>query len=251
MKRRVGAAAAILASLLAITPARGEDLLVSAAASLTDALTELGAAFQRRTGDHVAFSFGASSDLARQIEAGAPADVFFSADAARMDQLEHAGLVDPSERRDVLSNTLVVIVPADAKTTIAAPDDLAKVEHLVLANPESVPAGVYARTWLQSRGLWERVKDRVVPALDVRAALAAVEAGHGDAGIVYATDAAITKRVRVAYRVPREQGPPIVYVLAPLKASKKPGARTLAAFLAFHDAAATYERYGFIVLPAT
>jgi molybdate transport system substrate-binding protein len=232
-------------------PARAAELLAFAAASLTDAMTELGKAFEQRGGDTVRFSFGASSDLARQIQAGAPADVFFSADSARMDLLEQAGLVDKADRRDVLSNDLVVIVPADAKTTITGPADLAKLEHLVLANPDSVPAGVYARTWLQSLGFWDRVKDTVVPTVDVRAALAAVDAGHAEAGIVYATDAAVTKGVRVAYRVPREQAPPIVYVLAPLKASKNPAAPELVRFLSSHDAAATYQRFGFIVLPGT
>jgi len=245
-------AATLLVLLLGwCAPARAAELLAFAAASLTDAMTELGKAFEQRSGDPVRFSFGASSDLARQIQAGAPADVFFSADAARMDQLEQAGLVDKADRRDVLSNDLVVIVPADAKTTITGPADLTKLEHLVLANPDSVPAGVYARTWLQSLGFWDRVKDKVVPTVDVRAALAAVDAGHAEAGIVYATDAAITKGVRVAYRVPREQAPPIVYVLAPLNASKNPAARELVRFLASPDAAATYRRLGFIVLPGT
>jgi len=241
----------ILATLLvAAAPARGEELLVFSAASLTDALTELGAAFERRGGDRVLFSFGASSDLARQIEAGAAADVFFSADAARMDAVERAGLVDSTERRDLLSNVLVVIVPHDAKTAIATPEDLSTLARLALANPEAVPAGVYARTWLQSLGLWERLKDKVVPTVDVRAALAAVEGAHADAGIAYATDAAVSKRVRVAYRVPRAQGPPIVYVLAPLKASKKAAARAFVRFLASPAAAPTWKRFGFLVLPA-
>jgi molybdate transport system substrate-binding protein len=254
MRASRGRRAATLLLVLVLgwcAPARAAELLAFAAASLTDAMTELGKTFEQRSGDMVRFSFGASSDLARQIEAGAPADVFFSADAARMDQLEQAALVDKADRRDVLSNDLVVIVPADAQTTITGPADLTKLEHLVLANPDSVPAGVYARTWLQSLGFWDRVKDEVVPTVDVRAALAAVDAGHAEAGIVYATDAAITKGVRVAYRVPREQAPPIVYVLAPLKASKNPAARELVSFLASHDAAATYQRLGFIVLPGT
>lgn len=249
-RRTTFLAMALASALVAAVPARGEEVLVFAAASLTDALKELGAAFERRGVDRVSFSFGASSDLARQIKAGAPADVFFSADAARMDEVQQAGLVDAGERRDVLSNVLVVVVPHDARTTIAAPADLTKLARLALANPESVPAGVYARTWLQSLGLWERVKDKVVPTLDVRAALAAVEAAHADAGIVYATDAGISKRVRVAYRVPRDQGPPIVYVLAPLEASKKRAARELVRFLGSRDAAPTWERFGFLVLPA-
>jgi len=231
------------------TPGRAADLTVFAAASLTDALTELGHTFGKRYREHVMFSFGASSDLARQIKAGAPADVFFSADVTRMDEVTQAGLVDPAARRDVLSNQLVIVVPEGSTATIAGPNDLTRLTWIALANPESVPAGVYARTWLTSLGLWDQMKAKVVPTLDVRAALAAVEAAHAEAGIVYATDAAISKRVRVAYRVPREQGPPIVYVLAPLKNATSPVAGRLAAFLASRDAATVYQRFGFIVLP--
>jgi molybdate transport system substrate-binding protein len=251
MSRRASVVAVVLTGLLSVAvPARGEELLVLAAASLTDVLQDLGAAFERRGGGRVRFSFGASSDLARQIVAGAPADVFFSADTARMDEVERAGLVDAAARRNVLSNVLVVIVPDAAPTTIAAPGDLTKVARLALADPEAVPAGIYARTWLASLGLWGPLKDKVVPTLDVRAALAAVEAGHADAAIVYATDAAVSKRARVAYRVPRDRGPPVVYVLAPLRPSKKAGARELVRFLASRDAAPVYERFGFLVLPA-
>jgi molybdate transport system substrate-binding protein len=237
-----------LAALLAAVPARAEEVLVFAAASLTDVLKELGGFFATRTGDRVTFSFGASSDLARQIKAGAPADAFFSADVAQMDQVEQAGLVEAGERRNVLSNTLVVVVPTAAKTAITEPPDLAKLGTLALANPESVPAGVYARTWLQSLGLWDRVKEKVVPALDVRAALAAVQSEHADAAIVYATDAALSRDTRVAYRVPRESGPKIVYVLAPVKASTKTGTRAFTRFLSSPEAAPVYERFGFVVL---
>ena len=237
-----------LAALLAAVPARAEEVLVFAAASLTDVLKELGGSFATRTGDRVTFSFGASSDLARQIKAGAPADAFFSADVAQMDQVEQAGLVEAGERRNVLSNTLVVVVPTAAKTAITEPADLAKLGTLALANPESVPAGVYARTWLQSLGLWDRVKEKVVPTLDVRAALAAVQSEHADAAIVYATDAALSRDTRVAYRVPRESGPKIVYVLAPVKASTKTGTRAFTRFLSSSEAAPVYERFGFVVL---
>ena len=112
-----------------------------------------------------------------------------------------------------------------------------------------MPVGVYAKTYLQSLGLWEALQDKVIPTLDVRAALAAVESDQTDVGIVYATDAAISKKVRIAFRVPREQGPPIVYTLAPLKRSSTPGTRAFVRFLASREAAPTYERYGFIVLP--
>jgi molybdate transport system substrate-binding protein len=158
--------------------------------------------------------------------------------------------VEPAERRDLLSNVLVVVVPGDAITTIGTPAELTSVARIALANPESVPAGIYARSWLASLGLWEQVRDRVVPTVDVRAALAAVEAGHAGAAIVYATDAAIARRVRVAYTVPRAQGPPIVYVVAPLRESKQARARDLVRFLSSPDAARTFERLGFIALPS-
>lgn len=240
---------ALLLSLTLCGRAVAADLLVFAAASLTDAMTELGTAWAAQSPTTVAFSFGASNDLARQIRAGAPADVFFSADVEQMAGLERDGLVDPAARRDLLSNLLVVIVPADSTATITGVAALADVERLSLANPDGVPAGRYARAWLQSQGVWDRVAPHVVPAADVRAALAAVASGNVDAGIVYATDAAISPKVRVAFEVPRAQGPQIVYALAPLQASKHPEAAAFATFLAGPTATAVYERLGFLVLP--
>jgi len=245
-------AALLILSILvpAPPPVAADDLLVFAAASLTEVLRELGTSYEKAHADRIAFNFGASSDLARQIAAGAPADAFYSADVARMEELEQAGLVDRRERRNILSNVLVIVVPRDAKISISEPSDLKSLGTIALANPEAVPAGIYAKTYLGSLGLWAALKDKVVPTLDVRAALAAVEAEHAEAGIVYATDAAASKKVRVAFRVPREQGPLIVYTLAPLERSTKPATRAFVGFLASRGAAATYERYGFIVLPA-
>jgi molybdate transport system substrate-binding protein len=168
-----------------------------------------------------------------------------------MEALEREGLINRRERRNVLSNVLAIVVPANAKTTIQAPADLKKLHTIALADPAVVPAGVYARRYLQSIGVWDDVRDKVVPTLDVRAALTAVETERAEAGIVYATDAAVSKKVREAFRVPREQGPPIVYTLAPLVGSKrKKKARGLVHFLASSEAATIYTRYGFIFLPA-
>jgi molybdate transport system substrate-binding protein len=222
--------------------------LVFAAASLTDVLKELGKSWEAKTKDTATFNFGASSDLARQIKAGAPADVFFSADVPRMEEVEHAGLVEPGERHEVLSNVLVVVVPQAATMELKTASDLTKLTKLALADPESVPAGVYAKKYLESQGIWSAVADKVIPTTDVRAALAAVEGEHVDAGIVYRTDAAISKRVRVAFGVAREQGPPILYALAPLKASSKPGTRSFVRFLESSEARPVYERFGFTVL---
>ncbi len=242
----------VLASLLLCwLPARAiavEEITLFAAASLTDALTELGKRFETTTKDRITYNLGASSDLARQIKAGAPADVFFSADAARVDELIAAGIVDRAARREVLSNTLAVIVPSGSTLQIASPDDLKSVKRLALANPESVPAGVYAKKWLESKGLWDAVRDEVIPTQDVRAALAAIANEHADAGIVYRTDAAISPKVRVAYQVPRDETPSIVYVLAPMAASKKHGTAALVTFLTSPAANEVYRRFGFLVL---
>jgi molybdate transport system substrate-binding protein len=239
---------ALAVALLAAT-AVADEIDVYAAASLTDAVTEVARTFEKETGHEVVFNFGGSNDLARQIKAGAPTDVFFSADEAQMDGLQAAGLVRARDRIDVLSNVLVVVVPAASTARIQAPRDLLGLRRLALADPEAVPAGVYARTWLQSVGLWDRLQDKVVPVLDVRAALAAVEAENADAGIVYRTDAAISKRVKVAFEVPREQGPPIVYPLAPLASSKKPATADLVRRLTSERAREVYRRFGFLTLP--
>ena len=234
--------------LLSASPVAAEEVAVYAAVSLTDCLKEIAPGFEKSTGHTVAFNLGGSNDLARQIKAGAPADVFFSADKAQMDGLEAAGLVRRQDRVDLLSNTLVIVVPVASTARLGGPNDLPCVNRLVLADPEAVPAGVYAKTWLQSIGLWDKVKDHVIPTLNVRAALAAVESENADAGIVYRTDSAISKRVRVAFEVPREQGPAIVYPLAPLAAGARPATAALLRYLTSAAAREIYGRYGFVVL---
>jgi len=239
---------ALLSMLTAVGAGAREEVTVFAAASLADAVEEIGRAYERDSGSRVVVNVGASSDLARQILAGAGADLFFSADRAQMDVVEKAGLVRASDRVELLSNVLVVVVPADAPTRVSSPADLALLRRIALADPEAVPAGVYARSYLESIGLWPALKDRVIPTLNVRAALAAVESGNADAGLVYRTDAALSRRVRVAFTVTRERGPRIVYVLAPLAASRKPAALELARRLAGPEARTIFERYGFQVL---
>jgi molybdate transport system substrate-binding protein len=240
----------VIILLVSAAPVAAEEVTVYAAASLTDALNEVAKGFEAKTGHKVVFNLGASNDLARQIKAGARADVFFSADKAQMDGLEAAGLVRAADRVDVLSNVLVVVVPASSTARMRQASDLLAVKHLALADPEAVPAGVYARTWLESLKLWDKLKDNVVPLLNVRAALSAVESENADAGIVYRTDAAISKRVKVAFEVPKEQGPAIVYPLAPVTASKKAATTELGRYLVSIPARVVYARYGFIVLPA-
>jgi molybdate transport system substrate-binding protein len=243
----LGFAVSVVALLAHPTQAPSGRILVFAAASLTESLEELGAAFERRAGVGVDFSFGASSDLERQIEAGAPADVFFSADTAKMDALERAGLVARADRREFLSNVLVVVVPENSTARIASANDLAALPRIALADPAAVPAGIYAKQWLTSAGVWREIAPKVVPTLDVRAALAAVAGGDVPAGVVYATDAALEKGTRIAMRV--ADGPPILYSLAALPGSKNPSAaKAFAAFLAGPQARAVFEKRGFRIL---
>ncbi len=168
-----------------------------------------------------------------------------SASAERMDELEHAGLVRARDRVDLLSNRLVVIVPSGAAAAPVKAEDLVTVRHLAVGDPEAVPAGIYARLWLEKRGLWERVRAHVVPTLDVRAALAAVESGNADAGVVYETDAAISKRVRVALAVPESEAPRIVYPAALLATAGSTAARAFFEHLRSLEAREVFERLGF------
>jgi molybdate transport system substrate-binding protein len=248
--RRLFGLAAVLSLLAAGSAASAAEITVFAAASLADALSEIGKSFGSATGHHVVFNFGASSDLARQIRAGAPADVFFSADEAQMDVVTRAGLVRPAERVDVLSNTLVVVVPARTPRRLQSPSEIAQFERLALADPQAVPAGVYAKKYLEQVGVWARLADRIVPTLNVRGALAAVESENVPAAIVYRTDAAVSSRVAVAFEVPRAAGPAIVYVMAPLAKASAP-ARLFADELASSRVTRVYQKYGFIVLTRT
>lgn len=237
-----------LAMLAAVTRLCAAEITVFAAASLQESLTEIGAAFERNTGEKVTFNFGASSTLARQIEQGAPADLFFSADEAKMDALEKKGLLASGTRLRLLSNQLVIVVPQIAAVVPADAADLAKPEFkkVALAEPSSVPVGIYAREYLESRGLWAAVKEKVLPTENVRGALAAVEAGNAEAGIVYKTDALISRKVKVAVEVPADKGPKISYPVAVLKDSKQQeSAKKFAEYLAKPEARAVFEKFGF------
>jgi molybdate transport system substrate-binding protein len=226
------------------------ELNVYAAASLTDVMKEIASAYEKESGDKLQFNFGASNLLERQIEEGAPADLFLSADEARMDALEKKDLLLSGTRHSLLSNLLVIVVASEASTAPKSAADLAKPEYqkLALADPQSVPAGIYAREYLQKLGLWETVKDKVVPTENVRGALAAVESGNVDAGIVYKTDALISKKVKVAVEISAPEGPKISYPVAVTKSSKQPErAKNLAEYLAGPTARALFEKFGFIV----
>lgn len=238
-----------LLCLLWTAPARAADLQVFAAASLTDALKEIAPQYEKATGDKLVLNLGASSTLARQIQEGAPADLFLSADEEKMNGLEKRKLLLAGTRRSVLSNTLVVVVPVDSGLGIAGPADLAGVRALALAEPQTVPAGIYAKQYLKAKGLWSKVIDRVIPTENVRAALAAVESGNADAGIVYKTDAGISKKVRIAYEVPRAESPKISYPFAVLAASgRREAARKLLDYLHSPSALAVFRKHGFLIL---
>jgi molybdate transport system substrate-binding protein len=250
MKRlglRLLAAAALLLAAGRLTAA---EVQVAAAASLADALNDIKAAYEKTGGDTVVLNLGASSTLERQIEAGAPADLFLSADEEKMDQLAKRGLVVAATRKSVLSNTLVVVVPLDSPLRIATPADIVspKIHVLALAEPKTVPAGIYAKEYLTRLKLWDQVASRVVPTENVRTALAAVESGNADEGIVYKTDAGISKKVKIAYEVPVADGPKISYPFAAVAESKHPeAARRFLAYLESPPALEVFKRYGFLI----
>lgn len=225
-------------------------ITVFAAASLTDALNQIGAQYHQLSGDEVVFSFAGSSLLARQIEHGAPADVFFSAEDRQMDGLEKKGFIIDGSRRSRLSNALVIVVPKDSSLRLSSAEGLAQsaVQRLALADPAAVPAGVYARQYLEGKHLWNQVKQKVVPAANVRAALAAVASGNVDAGIVYKTDAAISRNVKIAFEIPAAEGPKIDYPVALVKdTAQRAAARKFLEYLESADAGRIFTRYGFIV----
>jgi len=244
---------ALLALLLGTTAAATEPrppLLVFAAASLTNVLQELGPAFEKASGRAVKFSFAASSALARQIESGAQADVFFAADTDWMDYLQARDLIDASTRVNLLGNRLVLIAPANGTLQLkiapgfALAAALGKGGRLSTGDPDSVPVGKYAKSALTSLGVWSQVADRLVRADNVRTALVFVERGEAPLGIVYATDAAIDPGVRVVDTFPATSHLPIVYPIALTTGADTDAARFIA-FLRGPAARAVFERYGF------
>ncbi|MDA8107607.1 MAG: molybdate ABC transporter substrate-binding protein [Betaproteobacteria bacterium] len=233
--------------------AQAQALVVFAAASLRNALDAAAQAYEARGGGKITVSYAASSALARQIEAGAPAQVFISADEKWMDYLEQRHLVQAGSRHDLLANRLVLIEPASRKhdVTIAPGFRLRKLLNggrLALADPASVPAGLYAKAALEKLGVWASVKDRVAPAENVRSALAFVARGEAPLGIVYATDAQVEPRVRVAGTFPADSHPPIVYPVALTTAPGWQRAEPFEQFLRSPEARAIFRRWGFTPL---
>jgi molybdate transport system substrate-binding protein len=240
------------ASVAPVKASEGGALLIFAASSLTEALTEVGEAYAKTGQPKPVFSFAASSALARQIENGAPAALFVSADEQWMDYVAERKLIAADTRVSFLGNTLVLVTPADrAQSVIIEPGfPLAKLlggGKLSMGDPDSVPVGRYGKAALESLGVWRGVEPNVIRADNVRAALAFVERGEATAGIVYATDAALTKKVAVAGVFPQASYPPVSYPLAVLAGHDTPAARAFRDFLLGDEAKAVYRRYGFIL----
>jgi molybdate transport system substrate-binding protein len=245
----------LLALCLLLTPlaARAQEVTMFAAASLTDAMKDVSAQWAKDGHQPLRLSFGASSTLARQIEQGAPANLFASADEKWMDYLADKKLIVADTRKDLLGNDLVLVVPADKPqhATLGPGFDLLGLlgpsGRIATGDPAHVPVGVYAEQALKKLGMWDAVQPRLARTDDVRAALLLVERGEAPAGIVYATDAAVSKGVMVAGVFPANSHDPVSYPFAVITAGDTPEARALMTFLAGPDARAIFVKRGFKV----
>jgi molybdate transport system substrate-binding protein len=246
---RQGTYSARTASPPAVSPASADEITVSAAISLKDALDEISHLYSiDHQGAVVHFNLGGSGTLQRQIEQGAPVDIFISASPKEMDSLRSQGLLVPDTRRDLVKNSVVLIVPAGS-TVVAGFQDLTRpaVKTIAVGEPQTVPAGKYAQEVLTHLSIYDQLKPKLVLAKDVRQVLTYVETGNADAGIVYATDAKISKKVTVVATAPEDSHSPVVYPAAVIKNSKNPaGAKAFLEFLAGEKARAVFQKYGFI-----
>jgi len=235
--------------LFPLAYAQGGEIVVGAAISLKEAFNELGSVYQQRTGTKVTFSFGASGELEKQIEAGAPLDVFASAAEREMDELEGKNLIDRATRADFVRNSLVLVVPRDSKLELHSFSGLEQpgVTKIAIGNPKTVPAGQYAQQLLRNTQLWPNLESRLILAENVRQVLDYVSRGEVDAGIVYATDVPIAHgKVLVAARAPDGQYGPILYPLAVVRGS--PNAQAAKRFVDLvlsPEGVAILKRYGF------
>ncbi|MBN9563015.1 MAG: molybdate ABC transporter substrate-binding protein [Alphaproteobacteria bacterium] len=241
-----------LLALLLPSAAWAQQVTVFAAASLTDAMKDISAAWEKQGHPALRLSFASSSTLARQIEQGAPANLFASADEKWMDYLAKANTIVPETRKDLLSNELVLVVPKDRarKVTIGPNLDLAALlgpnGRIATGDPAHVPVGIYAKQALTKLGLWAKVEPRLARAEDVRGALLLVERGEAPAGIVYATDAAVSPGVVIAGTFPKSSHDRITYPFAVVRTGDTPEARALMAYLAGPEARAIFVRRGFV-----
>jgi molybdate transport system substrate-binding protein len=256
-RRAIIAALAVAAMALSgpVAAAAPPPVTVFAAASLKNALDDVGAAYTAETRGAVKFSYAASGAIARQVEQGAPADVYISADSEWMDYLQKRALIVPASRRDLLTNHLALIAPAKSTVRLRlAPNvplaaALGPTGRLAVAGPD-VPAGRYARAALTALGVYDSVKDKLAPAENVRAALAFVARGETPLGIVYDTDAKVEPAVRIVALFPEASHPSIVYPVALVAASHNPQGPAFLRFAESPKAAAIFRKYGFLTLPA-
>ncbi len=227
------------------------NLLISAAASMKDTMAEITPLYHKgQPNVNINYNFGASGALQQQIEQGAPADVFISAGKKQMDALEQKGLLVPGTRSNLANNRLVLIVPNDSSAGITSFNNLsdAKVKRIAVGEPRSVPAGQYADQVLKQLNIYDQVKSKLVYANNVRQVLSAVESGNADAGLVYATDAKVSNKVKVVVVADQKYHSPIVYPMAVLKSSKNVGAaKDFVQFLSSDSAKTVLQKYGFIV----
>jgi molybdate transport system substrate-binding protein len=250
----VRAAFVLVAATLSVAAhAQGRDLLVFGAASLKNALDEANTGFQRDTGHKVVVSYGASSALAKQIEGGAPADVFISADLDWMDYVAEHKLIKPETRFNLLGNKLVLIAAADSNISLPIVPNLPLAQalgngRLAMADPAAVPAGKYGKAALEALGVWPSVSSKIAPAQDVRAALLFVSRGEALLGIVYQTDAAADKGVKIVGSFPESTHPPIIYPLAVTATSANPEATAYIQYLKSPAAKPAFEKQGFVLL---
>jgi molybdate transport system substrate-binding protein len=249
------AALAVLPAL-APEPAAAQDkpVLVFAAASLKNALDDISAQYQHDTGKSASISYAASSALAKQIEAGAPADIFISADLDWMDYLAGKNLIQANSRKTLLGNKLVLIAPVKSARPVKIQPGfpiakLLKGGRLALADPDSVPAGKYAKAALQNLGAWDSVANSLAPGENVRATLALVARGETPLGIVYKTDAAAEPAVKIVGIFPENSHPPVVYPIAFTASSANPDAAAFLAYVESAKAKPLFRKQGFTVLP--
>ncbi len=237
----------LLTALLGSSPLV-DSITVSAAISLSDVLEEASSEYTKLAGGRVRFNFAGSNVLARQIVNGAPADVFISADQAQMEFAERAGAILPGSRRLIASNQLAVVALPDrvARVRDAFPRAASQIRRLAIGDPAAVPAGVYARHYLQRQGLWAAYAPRIVPTGNVRGALAAVENGSVDAAIVYVTDVRAPRNVQIVLKIPVGEAPPITYAAAVVAASRNSdAAERFLTFLRSGSGRAIFARFGF------
>jgi molybdate transport system substrate-binding protein len=254
MPRAIAKSLRVIAAALFLQPgivtADARNLVVFAAASLKEALDEAGQQFQRANGQKAVVSYAASPALAKQIENGAPADVFISADLDWMDYVEQRKLIKPGTRVNLLRNRLVLIAPADSKVQIEIKPgfpltNLLGDGKLSMADPDSVPAGKYGRAALEKLGVWSSVERKLARGDNVRTALNFVARGEAPLGIVYQTDAYAEKKVRVVARFPQDTYPAIIYPIAVIASSRHAAAPVFANYLKSREARAIFEKYGF------